>query len=328
MTINALEWLNENAHRNYPLADGANTVSNGGVRLPESFLLDMDIMVRHAPATVDASSFFLHSVAVSSGSARFYIGYTDGTNTFACAASSGIPLDTVPSDTPVEAAIAPVEDSTSIPDTYKEMVAGISGTALIGSCRSLPSIGLMTFTAASAPLNSLRIHLIQDTGIDSVTVMDANGGTLGTITEDFIIRAGDGISLSIDSGAKPVLTITRIDTASNGSSITSVEDAVTAIINEMGNPVRVINGVSPDSNGAFTFTGGACVDVATSGKGLKLSNPCSMPCCGTQSVSELQSVINQMEEARNRLETYYTALSTNVNNMQARLSSLIASRTT
>ena len=149
---------------------------------------------------------------------------------------------------------------------------------------------------------------------------------------NIVLRAGDGVSLAVteetvDGVDMAVVTVSRVPTdAEEALGITSVDEAVAAITAELGMPVRRINGVAPDSTGNVTIAGGDCTDVSVSGNVISISNPCSKPCCDDTSLADAQASLTLLEAACARLENYYQALTTNVNAIQARLSSLIASR--
>jgi hypothetical protein len=83
-----------------------------------------------------------------------------------------------------------------------------------------------------------------------------------------------------------------------------------------------------DADGNIRIRGGDCtqVDTDAAAGSIRISNPCSRPCCGSASQEQLSSAIAQLETAQRRLSEYYQALTNNVNAVQARLASLIAAK--
>ena len=141
------------------------------------------------------------------------------------------------------------------------------------------------------------------------------------IDHDFIIRATDGVTLNVSSteDGVPVLVISPSDT---------VEALVNQIKTELGNPIYSISGATPAPNGdgSISLVGNDCVSVSNSDHGLSISNPCAKPCCDDADTQAVSNALQALDDAKNRLEAYYQALATNINTMQARLSSLIAAR--
>ena len=99
-----------------------------------------------------------------------------------------------------------------------------------------------------------------------------------------------------------------------------------AIYRALGTPIRTINGLAPDGDMNFTISNGDCVSVQNAATGIVIANPCAQPCCDDASTDDVNTSLSLLEEASKRLEAYYSALTENINNMQARLSALIASR--
>lgn len=328
----SLEWINGNMHRNYPIVDGTVPRSVAGEYLPASFLVDIQLIVPYV-AGLDASMFFVSSIVRQPSAIQVTIGYMIDVASgrgFDCAVSGSIPLSTEFSGTsqPYEVELAgitsvnPIITESSythgIPDGY-EALRGIRGRLYIGSCVDMLSIGEMTFTYANTALVPQCVFIESPTtAVNSVRFLD-NYGTDRTFTDDITIKAGDGVQIDI-----------------NGQTITFslnayyLEDAVNDRLAEVvGMAISSINGATPDEEGNFTIAGLDCTLINPQGpNGIAISNPCAKPCCdnGGSDSAEIQTALESLQEAKTVLNNYYTDLATKVNTMQARLSSLIASR--
>lgn len=92
----------------------------------------------------------------------------------------------------------------------------------------------------------------------------------------------------------PVLTdglnAVRIDAVS-GEGL--VEDCVCEGDAALGDPVRSINGVTPDENGNINITSGDCTQVDPIANGVRISDICSKPCCGCP---EVEAITRDLEK--------------------------------
>jgi len=327
----ALEWCDQNMHNNYPIVASASAQATSGIYLPPSFLVDMQIVVPVIDEDT-ASRFYISSVANDGTSLSITLGYRTsveetGTNVQGvdCAIASGIPLD-LGNTASLESRtfyLAPIVVTAS--GNIGERLQGLYGYFVVGTCRDMQNVGVLTFSPENAKLIETRIYVIRrpDT---SLSVM-LNSGISKTLTsEDITLRAGDGIDFIVDT-ANGVVTISReaID-GDLSTQVTTKEEAIAAILSDLGSPIMRINGVSPNADGAFFIEGGDCVDVANSRNGVIVNNPCAKPCCGTSNTEDVSALLALLEEANTRLTNYYETLASTVNSIQSRLSSLLAAR--
>jgi hypothetical protein len=155
--------------------------------------------------------------------------------------------------------------------------------------------------------------------LQSVRVID-NSGTDATFTDDFTIVVGNGIKATV-SPDKVYVTF-EIDPA-------YVETQLNSILSEnVGNSIKTINGISPDDTGDFQIKGLDCTAIGQQASGITIDNPCAKPCCDSNGAdsAEILKALTDLTAAKDVLNNYYVSLATNVNSLQARLSSLIASR--
>jgi len=315
-TLHAIEWLDNNMHTSYPFVGGQH-LSRSLQGLPASFVVDMHLVVPDslvgvlAPtASLVRTGFYLHSIE------RLDAGYVVrmAHGNVIVAASGVIPLNLAigaerDSDNGLAArtfALAPTNDY------------GISGSMVVGTCSDMH--GPMEFDAGQVELLPSNALLV-DMGLRSVTVGDR------TLTSDFTIAAGPGIELSVsDTTDGPIVTVSS--TAAHDMAYGSIDELVSAVLSALGDPIRRINGSGPDENGNIRIVEGDCtqIDTDASAGSIRISNPCSRPCCGSASQEQLESALVQLEAAQRRLSEYYQALTNNVNAVQARLASLIAAK--
>lgn len=328
MVSNAVEWLNNNMHRNYPISDNCIVKSTSGAYLPSSFLTDASILIADYVEAGAEARFFISSVVCSGDYLTVHISYQpDAANTtsFECAVSEQIPLST--------RATANIDEErtfrlTATPDTIPAGYEGLltlTGSLIVGTCIDIYGLGLYAFTFDTAALLSTCVFRM-GSGVRSVTFVDASENST-TFTDDFTIRAGDGIEFEFDTAAN-IIEIRRTKTAEElAATVTDIESAVTAIYSAIGNPVRSINNALPDPDtGNITMTGADCTSVLAVTNGLTFKNPCAKPCCTGENSSEVTAALQSLSDARDRLLQYYEGMSRNINEMQSRLASLIASR--
>ena len=197
----------------------------------------------------------------------------------------------------------------------------LSGRLIVGSCIDMTDMGTLTFAWEATKIIDVRVYMY-DTGVKSMTFMNSSGSYV--MYDDVTIAAGDGIDFQVNGNTVTVIRVPTEEETSGG--LTSVNDVLGKLYQELGSPIRLINGLAPDDNGNFVLDGGDCVDVTNRTGGVIISNPCAQPCCDDTSVGDVRASLDLLEDAQKRLEAYYEALTININAMQSRLASLIASR--
>lgn len=327
----SLEWLNGNMHRNYPIVDSAVPLSVYGEYLPASFLVDIQLVVPYVEG-LDAANFFVSSIVRQPAALQVTIGYMINAATgtgFDCAISGSIPLSAefAGTDNPYSVELAAITAVTpelasssythSIPSNYAAL-RGIRGRLYIGSCVDMLSIGELSFLYATTALVPQCVFIESPvSSINSVRFLD-DYGTDRTFTDDITIRAEEGVKVDVEGS-----TVTfSLDSDYVGTRISEI------LAGAYGNAIQTINGEHPDDQGNFTIVGADCTLLTSQNGGLSISNPCARPCCdsGGTDTAEIQAALEGLQTAKEWLNNYYTDLATKVNALQARLSSLIASR--
>lgn len=344
MTTELLEFFNENTHRNYPLSEEVSGASStGNTSLPTSFLVDLDIL---CPTFMDGQSaitesdsetaldlirsrFSIATISWSADHLVVEVAYTPigSSEQIIFGRSDDIPVTQPTGDTYYKYNITPIlqEPTTAVQRALSQAV----GTLYVCTTSALTITGSYTFTLATARLHETCIHMYgtpesagqNGSGLASI-ILRSNDGEETVISDDFVLRAADGVAIeaTVENGT-PVITISPAD---------SIEELTQKLLEELGTPIQSISGISekvtPGLDGNITLVGNDCVSITPAAHGLSISNPCSKPCCDDADTQAVTNALNALEEAKTRLESYYQALATNINTMQARLSSLIAAR--
>lgn len=331
----SLEWLNSNMHRNYPLVDSMVVQSTNNVYLPSSFLVDMQLVVPYVEG-LDPAGFFISSIVKNATSYQVTIGYMTTTDTsrarqgFDCAISAAIPEDLVLSSNyddndhviPISAITTAATNTTGsyqygIPNAYAAM-RGMRGLLYIGSCSDMANISAMNFLYEHSAIMQTCVFVeSKSESMESLRIVDRYG-TDAKFIDDVTLVLNNGIKADINGS---VVTL-HIDPEYMIGQINTMLGAA------IGNAIKTINGIGPDSLGDFRVDGLDCTQVDSSDSGITISNPCAQPCCdqGGADTAEISTALADLTAAKDVLNNYYSDLATKVNLLQARLSSLIASR--
>lgn len=323
----SLEWLNENMHRNYPIMDDTIPVSIEGSMLPSTVLVDLSISC--VGKGVNRNGFYVSHVHRLGSGIQVVISYMNDKTPIICAMTPVIPItihaglsvaDRTFNLFPIDK--SNIEDQDSLTELEKAL-STVSGLVIIGSCIDMINAGTYQLLYANGKIMPTLVH-VYSTGLERITFLDADGTPIASWTDDFTLQAGDGIEFSTEGD--DVLVISRTATkAELGADYKNITDVVTKLEELIGTPIRSINGITP-SDGDISILGGDCTKVETVGSGIVISNPCSVPCCSSSDITDVSAALQSLEDAKTRLMNYYTAITTNINAIQARLSSLIASR--
>lgn len=308
-----LEWCEQNMHNMYPLADGMTGRSTSGILLPTSFLVDCQINVFVDSDDDNDYAFYVSAIDhVDNGFIVTFATATSGTADGSVCGTTQIIPDTVRSGDPID-------------DRTFEIVSNgnlsISGNVIIGTCIDMMSLGGLTFRPNATKIIPLRVNKYS-TGLSHVTFRTTSGDV--TLYNDFTIVAGDGVDIKVGNN---VVEISRVPTEEEtNSGITNINQAITFLQGLIGNPIRAINGLPPDTDGNIDIQGGDCIRLESAEAGLRMSNTCSSPCCSDATAADVKANLDRLQDAQNRLMSYYEVLTSNINAMQARLASMIAAK--
>lgn len=323
MAVTELEWLNQNRHRNYPLADGASGVSDdddgGGRTLPTSFLCDMAIDVPPLEC-FNTGNFYLSEIVNLGETFQVCVRHTE----ISAVLFRSVPVryDFVAPDDTVTGSKVSLYVTQEAVQTYP-LLEQASGAFVIGSCAGMRNLEGAVFDAAAGELNPLVVRKGY-AGLSRLIVIDSDGQP-HNVTGDITLAAENGVAIAYDGKHKQI-TLTGTAEGLNESEYNSVDDVLNAIYKKLGIPITSINGTPPDSDGSFHIAGLDCTEVNKINNGITISNPCAKPCCPADTPADVTTTLKLLEDAKQILINYHEALLTNLQTMQSRLSSLIASR--
>ncbi len=308
------EWLDQNSTRNFPLDDSAGGLDTTGYfSLPPPLLVDLFIC---APLSADPDKFFLAQVVARTRFIDIAIGYLKpDLTTITVAKVTGIPADSARNTT---YQLEPVAQSDPV---YREF--GLStGVVVIGSCeQTIQHPGQWNFTYAQGRIVSARVSR----GL-SVVQSISNGTDI--FTGNIVLKEGSNVRLTPSYDALTDTTTIVISADIGGTDSLAyplVDDAsiLNNLVAEYGRPIATINGIKPDPSFNFTLTGLDCTSVtAPASYGISVANPCAKPCCDKSMLDNAYTALSELNLRFARMEAYYTELSRNLNDLQARLVAL------
>lgn len=285
-----MEWLNQNAHRAYPLREDTNRADTGGtgIVLPNYVLVDLVLTVAGDPAVV------LYLSQVSQVGGFLSLVFTDGVSTVATLA-----VDTSQHATNQGYTITGQGD---YDDARGRVVLG----DLTRIREDLPD-GVYTLGAQLEP-GVVRPDL---RGVRSLQV-GAGDSLSGHITGHVKLIEGSNIQLTY----LPARNAIRID-ALDSTGFTEeceCEDEYTAPC------IKRINGI--DVEDVQIIGDGKCLEVEVSGNVIKLTDTCSEPCCGCPELEFITSHLELLQSTLTRVEQLAETLQ---NRYQEFISSILAS---
>jgi hypothetical protein len=291
-----IEWLNQNASRNYPFREDASLTDSTGIsRLPNNVVVDF---VFTAPAGLDLEIYLK----------TFLFG--DGLISMVFADSSGSTVTSLTVDTTTH-----VENSGYKlvgQGEYEDAVGRIAIGDLTELSLEVPQ-GSYSFTQDNA---SLEVATIRPDirGVRALKLLYADGSESQPIYGNVKLVAGLNVRLTrVDVGTEQGI---RIDALSND--LEEECDCDTELLNPT--PIRTINGVEPDGNGNIEIlTPGSTTDISGSTGRLTLSDTSTEPCCGcteleqlTESAQDMQTTLQRLAEIAEALGAKQTDFSNNV----------------
>lgn len=307
-----LDWISFRAAQSYPLADQATGVSLTGNALPQSFLLDVQLLLPSKYNEDISGSFYISAIQDLGNTFNIVFAYAG----IDCAICTGISkvLTTTTSISARTYIISSTVSDTNTLQTYPWM-NNITGNLCAGITKDY-SGGSLSFNIQGARLSNMCIHFLSGQHVEAIQV---SGRYLtGVVT----MQAGQGINIEVQDGNTIKISVDRNYLQSLWQN--NIAEYQTSL---PGTPVLSINGITPDAFGNITIAGADCVQVNQITNGLVISNPCAKPCCQTDSVAEsLNTSINILQEEHKTFRDYWINMANVVNYMQANLSTLMNSR--
>lgn len=294
----ALEWLNHNAQRNYPLADSASTKDQTGTfQLPDDFLVELDLPV-HAGMNVDPARFFVKHVGAFPSGYSLVFGYQPD------------------SGDPVDVAVVSIERTTHTKNRCYA-VSGVedfddtTGKVVIGSLDNIDKQppGWWTFDLNGSRIDPDCIRPL----LRGVSAIICENGTDRSVPlyGDIVLSAGTNCQLvPVISGTDdPIVRISFIEGEG------TVEECVCVGGTTDAPPIRMINGVRPTPSGQFYLVGSDCVRLDPIPNGLKIVNTCASPCCGPEELERITQDLRHLSREQVELDRFLQRLQWSVETM-------------
>lgn len=277
MAVENLEFLNANTLRAYPIKEGMTRVSAEGVTIPDNFLVDC-------------------SFAISSDvTARIYISKIN---------NLGDQIEVLFSDqsdvligniiiTPATHTL--YQTYPLLPSVAYANAIGRITVASVAAWTTLPA-GSFTYTLATAELEARTVVPAQR-GINRIVFKNADGTTFSA-SGNVIVESRVNMKFTYNSGTNTILM-----DAGEGLGLNT-------ICAPQDQPIKTINGISPDVNGNFILDFASCalVTVLPSNTGILLNDICCKPCIGCEEMGTLTDRLITLESNLIALREYYTSL--------------------
>ena len=299
-----ISWLNQNAMRAYPLSEEATRRdTSDSYTLPDNFLVDMILPV-NAALNYSPSSFYLSKVTI------FGIGITAEISYWTGTVASLVGRVTIDVDTFVDNKTYFLEGQ----DDFE----GVVGKLVIGTLDTLlQQAGAFEFDLAGGRIES-SVLVPDIRGITGMRVMD--GEDPGELLQgDIAFNPGDNFRITVsDFGGMTMLTFSAIDGEG------TIADCLCEGQTELGDPIRTINSVPPDSLGNINLLGDDCLEITPKADefAVQLTDKCSKPCCGCP---ELQVLVDDQKRMRDQVQTMenlFAKLDANIAVMQTILATI------
>ena len=294
-------WLNENSVRAYPLSEEATRRdSSDSYTLPDDFIVDMVLPI-NAALNYDPSSFYLSKVTV------FGVGVTIEFSYWNISGAAFVGRITIDLDT--------FERNKTYFLEGQDDFEGVSGKVVIGTLDTLlQQAGAFSFDLAGGRIES-SVIVPDIRGITGMRIVSS--GTPGELLQgDIAFEPGNNMRIAVsDFGGVTVLTFSAID----GEGFTA--DCVCEGQQALGDPIRTLNGVPPDSLGNINLLGDDCLEVTplSDEAAVQLTDKCSKPCCGCPELQVLVDDQNRMRDQVQTMENLYAELNANISVMQTLL---------
>lgn len=281
----AIQSLNENSRRNYPLAEEATALDEAEeFRLPTDFLLALVLTI---PAGFDIrpTRVFLRAVTVTGAGYRLDFAYDDASDAPPRVASVNIPASTHQEYD--EYLLLGLDD-----------FAEATGQVVIGRLENINGqpAGRRLFSSAAGQLDPTVVRPML-AGVTSLQVR--NGVELSPPISGFV-RFQNGTNTSLSVSELDGLTTIRWDAIQGAGLNDSCECDDDP---DEGVPIRFISDVGPGPDGNVDLIAGNCVEITAVTNGLLIRDSCDTACCGCPELEALTSRMMLVESNIPRLQT-------------------------
>lgn len=319
-----LQWISKHAAQSYPLADASTGMSQQNSQLPMSFLLDIKIDLPPTAVSQLATKFYIAQITDNIQGYTLTLGCVIGNTSFPCLSAYGIAKDISMGTELIQRRYILIPKLQVIPQTYRTLFSKITGYVYMGVTSDYRQ-GTLTFKPEQSYINPICI--VSNLGVQSIKV--GSQYIFGNV--QFV--AGPGIKIQTTKSETDqntsIITIS-VDKTTAYQGFMTVQQAVQAITQQLGYPIRTINGVTPDATGNIQINGVDCVRFQIPQgtiNTIAVSNNCAKPCCQiSQYASTIENQIALIKQEHDILRDYFVQQANNINYMQSNLSQIIGSR--
>jgi len=293
-----LEWLNHNSQRKYPLADdvsGYDSSADPAFRIPNDFIVHMDLPI-HSAMSMDPAGFFIRQLVATGTGYSIVVAYQQTPVTAIDVATAHIPISshTTEYKTYVLGGIEPFDDTLG-----KITINSLAAIAL-------QPAGLWNFTSSGAGLTADAIRPIIQ-GVQSISISQGTGIPSQKLYGDIELVAGDNIDLTVDGQE---IWISAIDGSGTIDVCECEGDAADLPC------IATINGLSPNSEGQMYLVGDDCLEIGEAGaSAISITDNCCAPCCGCTELEAITKDLERFLQQQANLETFVMELKTSVTEM-------------
>lgn len=257
------------------MADDADaTDTTGGFKLPNDFLVELDLPI-NAGMNVGSAGFFLQSVSAFAGGYGIVVGYQPTSGDAVTVATALIPRQGFTRN--VVFALGGVGD-----------FADSVGKVVIGRLENIDDQppGFWEFELASTRLDPDAVRpMIQ--GVTSISCVNADQESVKLTGDvEFVAGANMQIVTVVQDGQDPIIRFNAISGEGTVDECVCEGDAAET------EPIKTINGVSPTTAGDLTLNGSDCVQITPITNGIRITDVCAQPCCGC---AELERITQDLE---------------------------------
>jgi len=287
-------WQNANSQRAYPLTSWATRVdSTGQLTLPNAFIIGLRLSI-DSGSVINPSNFFISEVDVTPPLGfTVTVSYRDGegSQTVAAAAIPG----------------THAEGDSYFMRGVGEFAAAV-GNITIGdvSEMNLAAPGTYMFTHEAGVLEVDTITPLTN-GVSSITVINGLESS-ERLTGDIELVAGNNQRLTPSQSDD----ITRIIFSAMSSQGLNQD---CGCVEDLGPPIRSVNGVFSDSSRNLQVLNGPCIEIAQVANGLRITNTCATPCCTCRELDKIQSNLDRFADGVATLNGFAVTLSGEVRQM-------------
>lgn len=301
------EFTDQNLHRSYPLTDAAPGQDiTGTFRLPSSLMTDMYLCVPNIPE-VDVEKFYISSILVRMYQIEIMVSYDDVLTPSPIGSFKGILVDANIQST---YSFIPAKLTNG---NVLDVLYACTGQIIIGDARETATkVGHWSFDPSQTYILPTRIAR----GLLNVQYIKVLDNYYNGVIK---LAAGAGIDITVNTVSnETTITISAVGDVTD--TLLSDQDVIDALTNEVGVPIRSINGVLPDINRNFDIVEEECTEVIDLAAGISISNPCATPCCDENSnLTAIKESITNLNLKYADLFRFYEANSAVINEIQGQL---------